>query len=202
VSPIRGLLAKAAKGARHVVRRLANNNPWLLPGGAIIVVALADIGFGKAGAFLALGAIALALVGFGAGLLSSGSPREAVDHAAASPRPAGKAHGAVDDGGADGAGSTVADTSAGSGTNASEHTLPAAHGDPDDVTAGTRTDLSFARLTRAKLTGADLRGADLRCAVLRGADLRGARLNGVNLEGADLTGARLTPLEDDSAPRD
>jgi hypothetical protein len=202
VSPIRGLLAKAAKGARHVVRRLSNNNPWLLPAGAIIVVALADIGFGKTGAFLALGAIALALVGFGAGLVSSGSAREAVEPTAASPSPVENAHGTVDDGAANGAGSTDADASAGTGTNARERTLAAVHGDPDDLTAGTPTDLSFARLTRARLTGADLRGADLRCAVLRGADLRGARLNGVNLEGADLTGAQLTPLKDDSALRD
>ncbi|HXW45458.1 MAG TPA: pentapeptide repeat-containing protein, partial [Streptosporangiaceae bacterium] len=120
MSPIRGLLTKAAKGTRRVG---VSVNPWLLPAAAIIVVALADIAFGKVGVYLALAAIALVMAGFAAGLLSSGSARRDVK-SAATPR-------------------------------------PAQHGRAEAVTNGTRTDLSFAQLTRAKLTGADLSGADL-----------------------------------------
>jgi Pentapeptide repeats (8 copies) len=189
VSPIRGLLTKAAKGTRHPVF-IRPINPWLLPAGAIIIVALADIGFGKVGAFLALAALAVALVGFSVGLVSSASGRHHVEPTAGSPLPTGNAHGATTGVGAADITNAVAD--AGSNTHVNE--AAAVYGGGDDATAGTRTDLSFARMTRARLLGADLRGADLRCAVLRGADLRGANLNGVNLEGADLTGAKLAPL--------
>jgi hypothetical protein len=147
VAPIRGLLTKAGKGARYVVLG-CSKNPWLLPAGAIMVVAIADIGFGKAGAFLALGAIALALAGFGAGILSSGAARPPVTPTAGSLRPAGNAQAGAS---ADGVDSTDADTTAGTNTNAIDGTGGPVGGGAD-ATAGTRTDLSFAQLTMATLT--------------------------------------------------
>lgn len=124
------------------------------------MVALADMRFGNAGAFIALGAIALVLVGFGVGLLSSGSARQLVEPTGDSPRRAGNAQGAAD--------GTAADVTAGT---------------PTDLSFAR---LAQAKLTGADLRGADLRCAVLRGADLRGANLNGVNLEGADLTGAKL----------------
>jgi Pentapeptide repeats (8 copies) len=145
-------------------------SPWLLPAAAIVLIASANVVFGKIGAWIALAAIGFTCLGFGVGLFAS-TPEPAVvpdvqsDQAGPGIRDQGE--------------SDINDSvTGGSPTTAAPPRLPT-------------------NLAQAVLIGADLRGADLRQANLRAADLRGANLRGAHLDGADLRNAMLGPLEQD-----